>query len=338
MTRSLRRSFAVSTLTAVFLASGAASAQPSEKDADAERLFREGQKLMEQKRLGEACPKFEAAYRKDQQLGTLLNLAYCHKQQGAIWQAWLEFKEAEVKAVALNRKDRRDFAKQRMIELEKTLSKVVVDPTTKVELTEILVEDRRVYDAEKSVPFAAEVGSERKITFLAKGKRPAIQLVAVPTQRKGEGPLHVTVPEMEDEPPPPPAVVETPVAKTEPLPPRAIVQDNHAGAWRTVMILSLGVGVPVLAAGAVLGVITLGSNCTASKRELGGCTGPEPRSSASTLAALSTTGILAGAALTATGLGILAFGPKPMKKTRDGSQLVLTPDLGLGWAGVHGTF
>ena len=290
---------------------------------------------MEQKRLGEACPKFEAAYRKDQQLGTLLNLAYCHKAQGAVWQAWLEFKEAEVKAVALNRKDRRDFAKQRMTELEKTLSKVVIDPTTKVELTEILVEDRRVYDAEKSVAFAAEVGPERKFTFLAKGKRPAIRLVAVPAQKKGEGPLRITVPEMEDEPPPP-VIVEAPAPKPEPAPPpKPIVEADHAGAWRTVMIVSLGVGVPVLAAGVVLGVITLGSSCKTG-RTLQTCT-PTQRENASTIAALSTAGVIAGASLTAAGLGILFFGPKPAKKTRDG-RLEWTPDLGPGWAGVHGTF
>ena len=93
----------------------------SDKDADAERLFREGQKLLEERRYGEACPKFEAAYKKDQQLGTLLNLAYCHKEQGATWLAWVEFKEAEVKATELKRNDRRDFARQRMAELEKSL-------------------------------------------------------------------------------------------------------------------------------------------------------------------------------------------------------------------------
>jgi len=336
MTRRLRRSFAGCALVAVVLASGVASAQPSEKDADAERLFREGQKLMEQKRLGEACPKFEAAYKKDEQLGTLLNLAYCHKQQGAIWQAWLEFKEAEVKAVALKRIDRRDFARQRMTELEKTLSKVVVDPTSKVELTQILVEDRRVFDAEKNVTFAAEAGPERKITFLAKGKRPAIQLVAVPTQKKGEGPLHITVPEMDDEPPPAPAVVEAPVVKTEPVHVSRIVpRDNHAGAWRKAMIVTLAVGVPVLAAGAVLGVITLGSDCTPAKRAQGFCRSSSDRASASTIAMFSGIGIAAGGVLTATGLGILFFGPKPAKSSRDAW---VAPDLGPGWAGVHGAF
>ena len=56
-------------------------------------------------------------------LGTLINLAFCHKEQGASWYAWLEFREAEVKATELNRADRRDFAHARLVELEKQLPK-----------------------------------------------------------------------------------------------------------------------------------------------------------------------------------------------------------------------
>lgn len=323
-------------VSGIVLASAPSYADTPDKDAEAERLFREGQRLMEQKRLGEACPKFEAAYKKDQQLGTLLNLAYCHKQQGAIWQAWTEFKEAEVKAVSLKLKDRRDFARKGMTELEKQLAKVIVDPTSKVELTEVLIEDRRVWDAEKSVTIAVEPGPERKFTFLAKGKKPLVQTVPVPAAKRGDAPLHITVGEMEDEPPPAP-VVEAPVVVAPPRSPKAErppPRDEHAGAWRTAAWITVGVGVPVLAVGSVLGVMTLGSDCIASKRTPTTCDSTE-RAGSSTIAALSTVGIIGGAALTATGLGIFLFGPKPSSSS---SRAWLTPDLGPGWAGVHGAF
>lgn len=326
-------------VTGIVLATAPSHADTPDKDAEAERLFREGQRLMEQKRLGEACPKFEAAYRKDQQLGTLLNLAYCHKQQGAIWQAWTEFKEAEVKAVSLKLKDRRDFARKGMADLEKQLAKVIVDPPSKVELTEVLVEDRRIWDAEKSVTIAVEPGPERKFTFLAKGKKPLVQTVGVPAAKRGDAPLHITVGEMEDEPPPAP-VVEAPVvvapakaARPERPPPR----DDHAGAWRTAAWITVGVGVPVLAVGGVLGVMTLVSKCTTTKRsaDQDACP-PADRANASTIAALSTVGIIGGAALTATGLGIFLFGPKPSSSSS--SRAWVAPELGPGWAGVHGAF
>lgn len=337
MKRSARCLVAVPLVAGIFLASAPSHADTPDKDAEAERLFREGQRLMEQKRLGEACPKFEAAYKKDQQLGTLLNLAYCHKQQGAIWQAWTEFKEAEVKAVALKLKDRRDFSRKAMLELEKQLAKVIVDPPAKVELGEVLVEDRRIWDAEKSVTIAVEPGPERKFTFVAKGKRPLVQTVSVPAAKRGDPPLHVTVGEMEDEPPPapvvdPPVVVAPPKAPSPERPPH----EEHAGTWRTVAWVTAGIGVPVLAAGSVLGVISLGSSCTTSKRTETGCS-PTDRATASTVAALSTAGIIGGAVLTATGLGIFLFGPKPSSSSAR-ARAFLSPELGPGWAGVHGSF
>jgi hypothetical protein len=143
----LTRAPAIVALALVLVAGGVSSAHAQTREADAERLFREGQKLMEERRYGEACPKFEAAYKKDGALGTLINLAFCHKEQGAIWYAWLEFREAEVKATELNRPERRDFAHARLTELEKNLPKVVIDNPRKVPLTEVLVEDRKVWEA-----------------------------------------------------------------------------------------------------------------------------------------------------------------------------------------------
>src|SRR5207253_7042855 len=104
----------------------AANAHAQDREADAERLFREGQKLLEERRYGEACPKFEQAYKKDNALGTLLNLAFCHKEQGAVWYAWLEFREAELKATDQNRTERRDFARKSLGELERSLAKAAV--------------------------------------------------------------------------------------------------------------------------------------------------------------------------------------------------------------------
>src|SRR3954466_3222786 len=140
------RAPAIVALAIVLVAGGVSTVHAQTQEADAERLFREGQKLMEERRYGEACPKFEQAYKKDGALGTLINLAFCHKEQGATWYAWLEFREAEVKATELSRPDRRDFAHARLTELEKNLPKVIIDNPKKVPLTEVLVEDRKVWE------------------------------------------------------------------------------------------------------------------------------------------------------------------------------------------------
>lgn len=331
------------------LHAGAAHAQPIDKDSDAERFFREGQALMAERRYGEACPKFQDAYKKDQQLGTLLNLAYCHKEQGSTWQAWLEFKEAEVKATELKRADRITFAKQRMTELEKSssLARVIIDVPSKdkAELTEILVEDRRVWDAEKGTTFAAEPG-QRKFTFRAKGKKQVVQLV--PIHSKTAAAQHIAVPEMEEQPKEPVAVEPVtapedpkPAARTKDAP---VAEPASGGGWRTAMFVAFGVGVPALAVGAVTGVMSLGSDCALKdgQRDYVLCpANSDKRNEASTISAVSTITLPIGIVGVAAGLGILLFGPSPKSSATVGASphgIRATPELGAGWAGVRGTF
>jgi hypothetical protein len=310
-------------------------AQPLDKDADAERLFREGQKLMEERRYGEACPKFEAAYRKDQQLGTLLNLAYCHKEQGAVWQAWLEFKEAEVKAIELKRTDRKEFAKQRMTELEKSLAKGVVEVQQKIDLTEVLVEDRRVPEAEKGQVFAIEPG-QRKFTFRAKGKK---QLVTLVTISKSSQPQRITVPEMEEQPkeaPIPETPPQKPVEKPQPPPPPP--PDTGWSPLKTAGLVAAGVG---LVGGGALGTI-FGLKASNSK-----CApGPPPcnaeeREEAGLDSAISTASFIGGSALLVGGLALFIFAPSGKATAASSSSSLapgIVPQIGAGYAGLHGVF
>ncbi|HVH44432.1 MAG TPA: hypothetical protein VM925_18895 [Labilithrix sp.] len=325
--------------------SGAASAEPSDKDADAERLFREGQKLLEERRYGEACPKFEAAYRKDHQLGTLLNLAYCHKEQGATWVSWLEFKEAEVQATELKRTDRKDFARQRMTELEKSLARVVIDPTQKVELVELLVEERRVPEAEKSVPFAAEPG-QRKITFRAKGKKEVVQLVTIV---KGDRPQHIAVPPMEDQEKEPPVVAAPAPEPPKPTPVQVVAAPAPEGrsGQKTLAVVLGAVGIVGIGVGAATGVMTLSNECTAAaKRENpAGC--PDNQAGRDIAARGETTGMVSnitfgvgGAALIA---AVVLYVSAPSGKASapadaNAKRVRMTPELGTGWAGLRGVF
>jgi hypothetical protein len=320
-------------LISLFVSPSAAFAQ--DKDADAERLFREGQQLMGEKRFGEACPKFEAAYRKDQQLGTLLNLAYCHKEQGAIWQAWLEFREAELKATELKRQDRREFAQKRMAELERSLARVVVDPPTKVELVEVLVEDRRIPEAEKGAIFAAEPG-QRKLTFRAKGKKQATQLVSI---TKNERPQRVQVPEMEDQPkepvvaepapPPPPPPASTPRPSQKPK------EHEGWGAQKKIAVAAGGVGILGVAVGAVFGVKTMfGHVCVDGPATQ--CT-RQVRDDASTWGAISTVSFIVGGVALGTAAVLWLTAPSS-SGAASGSSRRIVPVVGAGWAGLDGVF
>ena len=323
---------AAAVLTLLLVSSSAAA---DDKDSDAERLFREGQSLLEQRRFGEACPKFEAAYSKDKSLGTLINLAFCHKEQGAIWYAWLEFREAEVKAMELNRPDRRDFAKQRLTELEKQLPKVVIDNPQKVPLTDVLVEDRKVWEAERGAVFAAEAG-QRKFIFKAKGKKPATTLVTV---TKGERAQHVQLPEMEDAPPdePTPPARETPAepAKNKDAPP-----DSRPGSTqRTIGWVAIGTGGVAAVITGIFGAITYVSPCSGGKA----CLQSEKDSAngTGTIATISfvvaSLGVVGGAVLLLTAPSSTAAGASRTSPART-ARLRVTPEIGAGWAGLSGSF
>lgn len=321
---------------ALVLTAGNAAAQEHEQDA--ERLFREGQKLLEERRFGEACPKFEAAYAKDHSLGTLINLAFCHKEQGSTWYAWLEFREAEVKATELNRTDRRDFAHQRLAELEKGLPKLVIDNPKKLPLTDVLVEDRKVWEAERGAVFAAEVG-ERRFTFKARGKKPAATLITV---AKGDKVQHVAVPDMEDGVEPAPAAA-TPAS--EPGKPDAAGAATSAGSssggmQRTLGWVALGVGGVAALIGSIEGISTFSSPCHSGKA----CT-PEERDSANGTATIADVSFVVALLAAGGGVYLLVTAPpstpsatsarvQPAQK----ASVSVTPHLGLGWASVSGTF
>ena len=324
---------------------GAAHAQT--READAERLFREGQKLLEERRYGEACPKFEQAYKKDGALGTLLNLAFCHKEQGAIWYAWLEFREAESKATELSRADRRDFAHARLTELEKELPKVVIDNLSKVPLTDVLVEDRKVWEAERGAVFAAEPGA-RKFTFRAKGKKAATVLVNV---ARGERAQRVLVPELEtltaDDVPPAPRIAAPPAPPVPPAPPNrervvaSPAQATGTGPQRTIGWVAVGVGSGAAALGIVTGAISWFGPCGRKA-----CT-PDQRSNSSATAAISTVSFIGAGVLVVTGIVLVLTTPGPGPATRGAAvggqrgaapRLVVTPIFGPTEVGVVARF
>jgi hypothetical protein len=313
------------------------SASAQDREVDAERLFREGQKLLEERRFGEACPKFEAAYNKDHSLGTLINLAFCHKEQGAIWYAWLEFREAEVKATELNRPDRRDFAKQRLAELEKQLPKVIIDNPQKVPLSDVLVEDRKVWEAERGAVFAAEAG-QRRFIFKARGKKNGALLINITSGSKVQ---HVVVPDMEDGSDEPPKPEPTPGEAPKPEAPKpeapAAAQPSDGSTQRTIGWISIGVGGVAAIVGSIEGISTLSSPCSGGKTCL-----PDDKSSANTSATIADIGFIVAGLGIVGGIALIATAPSSAPAAPSSSSarstLTLTPRLGPGWASIVGTF
>lgn len=315
-------------LAATFtLSAGVAYAAPPEREDDAERLFREGQKLLEERRYGEACPKFEAAYRKDGKLGTLINLAFCHQEQGATWYAWLEYREAEVKAIEQNRSDRRDFVRKNLAELEKPLARAIVDNPRREPLLEVLVEERRIPEAERGASFSVEPG-QRKVTFRAKGKKQTVVMVAFAREKT----THVAVPEMAEQKPEDIAPSVAPRVAKPPV-------DDGGSSQRLFGYVALGVAGAAFVTGGITGVMTLTNPCSDNFLhdrepgcELTSRRDDYDRGAATGLVASLSFGIAAVAGIG--GLVLLLTAPSAPERT---SRRVV-PVIGAGYAGLAGAF
>lgn len=83
---------------------------------------------MTAKKYPEACRLFEASYKLEEGLGTLLNMAKCHEEEGKIASAWGDYNALAQKAarVGAAQNDRRVFALSRVAALEPRLSRLRV--------------------------------------------------------------------------------------------------------------------------------------------------------------------------------------------------------------------
>lgn len=107
-------------------AASPASAQDAGKKKDsAELLFQEGQQLIKDGKIADACPKFEQSQRLDPAIGTLLNLAQCYELLGRVASAWSSYVDAE--SMARDKKDKRQKgAHARAAELAPLVPKLLV--------------------------------------------------------------------------------------------------------------------------------------------------------------------------------------------------------------------
>ena len=104
----------------------AAEGRSAAVTAMAEALFKEGKKLLGERKVPEACRKFESSYRIDPAPGTLINLALCHEQEGKLATAWGEFNESLQIAKKANRADRAKIAREHISTIEPQLARFVV--------------------------------------------------------------------------------------------------------------------------------------------------------------------------------------------------------------------
>lgn len=156
--RSGRVAVSAALVVALALASSGARASDS---AGADVLFQAAKELVQQNKYAEACPKFEASYRLDKTLGTLLNLADCHEHVDKIASAWAEWGEA----ADLAKKDgdkRAEYADKRRSALAPRLPKLQVHVVNPVGTLDVWRDDVKLDPASFDTPLPTDPG-ERAI-------------------------------------------------------------------------------------------------------------------------------------------------------------------------------
>jgi hypothetical protein len=115
-------------LLVLSLLGAVAPAAHAQNAAQADALFKEGKRLMGAKQFGEACSAFEASYKLDPAITTLVNHADCREKNAQYASAWGLFLEVDrqtrgdKKHAALNR-----TARDRATALEPRLSYLIIN-------------------------------------------------------------------------------------------------------------------------------------------------------------------------------------------------------------------
>jgi hypothetical protein len=320
-----------SLLVAATLTATALHAQSN--GALAESLFREGKKLLEEKRFDEACPKFQESARLDLSSGVELALGLCLEGQGKFASAWGAYLSAGTLAHHDGRSDREEAAKARARAIEPKLSRVTIDVATATSsLAGLEVRQDNVVIGSPAWGNAPVDPGPHKLDVSAPGKKPFSKSYAVGAI--GDS-ITVHVPPLEDAPAPPP-----PLVAVSPVPERRI-EEEPSGTWRKPFGFVVGgLGVGAVGAGAVLGVITLNDASSVHKTcPTMTCANPATRSenqTAENLADASTGLFIGGGVAVVTGLVMVLTSPR---RTEVAPRTAWVRSvIGPSFAGVAGGF
>jgi hypothetical protein len=142
----------------------------------AEKLFREGQQLLEASKTDDskthaACEKFAESERLRPALGTLLNLAVCHEKEKKTASAWAEYTEVAGQATRAGQADRATFAQQHAAALEHSLCRLRLEMSAPPLNTEVRIDGQPLGTAIWGTDIPLDPGSHA-IVVAAPGKQP----------------------------------------------------------------------------------------------------------------------------------------------------------------------
>lgn len=236
------------TLALLLVTLAASSALAQSDAAAAEQLYKEGKALAKKGKYAEACPKFDASYKLDKGLGTLVNLADCNERIGKTATAWAQWNEAA--DLARRDKDEREkFASDRRDKLEPKLPKLKVEVANPVSALGVYRGDVKLEPGSFGVALPVDPG-EVTITVRRGDKVLDTQTVTAKAAETASVSLDLGAIDKqfpEEKPAPIPTATATPSATAPPPPP-----PPPSSSQKTIGYVVGGVGVAALLTAGVL--------------------------------------------------------------------------------------
>ena len=312
---------------ALVLAALAVTSTARAQDPTAAALFHAGKELTQQGNYKDACPKFEASYKREIALGTLMNLADCHEKTGVIALAWSEWGTAYEMARKTG-DTRSDLTKRRQDALEPRLPKLKVSVTGVAPDLAVWRDERGLDPLEYEIELPVEPG--KHVITVRRGKD-----VLESEQRDTPESAHVQVTfDLAKIAAAHPAPIG---AKEKPLEPIAPPPKNKRPWQAIVGPVAIGVGAAGVVAGLVLEAAAIGlknNHDCASDGQTTICTqaGLDKIDAARSAALAGPFVFVSGAALAAAGIVILILAPKEPRTT--GAVVPIPGGAALTWGGT----
>lgn len=245
----LVRAPSIAAISLIILCIGAAPARA--QNAAAEALFTDGERLLKEGKIAEACDAFQASNRIETRAGTLINLGLCREQNKQLASAWSAFKDALSRV-----KDpkKRDIAQARVTAIEPRMSYLTISVADESRIEGLVVtRNGQVVDSalwNRAVPID---GGTYSIGGRAPGHEEWSTSVVVPPEL---GKVSVEVPRFKEIT----KLVQEPTKPVD-VAPAPVVVTTSPGMFTTKRKIAVGiagVGAAVLVTGVILGTQATG--------------------------------------------------------------------------------
>jgi hypothetical protein len=250
--------------TALAVLAGSAAAGKDKDRADA--LFKQGKKLMADKRYSEACQAFEESFKLDPGIGGELNVARCYEEWGKLKRAYRAYQQADQMA-----KDANDARESKIAELIVKIEPQV--PRLTIKLPAGATPAKLTVQVDGEDLEATALGKARRVdpgphTIEWTVDDGAKQSRVVPVERGGNSELVIDLPTVAQ-----PARVEPTEDKTKPPEREQPVETADPGrSWKIAAYVAGGIGLVGIGVSSYLAVSAHSEYTTALSQHCGGHT------------------------------------------------------------------